>query len=604
MRKARGATKLPWAQSGRQRHARGAARPRAPCAPHAPPASPWPPRRSPARRRSRAVAGSPIAQLRHGARQHLLELRARCPPARTARAAPSSAGPRSGRPEISTSRTTCSGSAEESTIIAFCPPVSAISGTIGPSRAASALVDAARRVGRAGEGDAGDARIGDQRRADTRPVARQQMQHVAPARRPHAAAHGRAPRSAASARPAWRCTALPAASAAATWPVKIASGKFQGEMQANTPRPCSAIWLRSPVGPGSGSGCGEIGARPLRRSSGRNRPPRAPRPAHRGWSCRPRARRAPSARARFCSIRSAARSRQAGALGRRRAVPVGGRAQRARCSAASTSSVPASITWPTMRRRSAGLVIGLRRAARAPRPPISGAAVQRSDAAAPSPARSGASSLRSVRSMPRGIAPPAPNRSAGSGMRGCGLIDMLAHARHRIGDQLVDRRRLVDDAVDERGVGAVLQQPPHQIGQQILVAADRRIDARGACPACPAPTTSLVERLAHAVQALELEVAAVARHLQHGRERVGVVGRELRIEGARGSASSLLRAGEIGDIGRGLAREHGIARQAALLAPLDLAVPIGALDQPHHQPPLVPRAPCRRSQSISGRQRF
>ena len=39
-------------------------------------------------------------------------------------------------------------------------------------------------------------------------------------------------------------TALPAASAAATWPVKIASGKFHGEMQANTPRPLSVSVLR------------------------------------------------------------------------------------------------------------------------------------------------------------------------------------------------------------------------------------------------------------------------------------------------------------------------------------------------------------------------
>ena len=46
-------------------------------------------------------------------------------------------------------------------------------------------------------------------------------------------------------------TALPAPSAAATWPVKIASGKFHGLMQANTPRPCSAISLSSPAGPGS-----------------------------------------------------------------------------------------------------------------------------------------------------------------------------------------------------------------------------------------------------------------------------------------------------------------------------------------------------------------
>ncbi len=33
-------------------------------------------------------------------------------------------------------------------------------------------------------------------------------------------------------------------------PVKIASGKFQGLMHTNTPRPCSESMLRSPVGPG------------------------------------------------------------------------------------------------------------------------------------------------------------------------------------------------------------------------------------------------------------------------------------------------------------------------------------------------------------------
>ena len=62
---------------------------------------------------------------------------ARCRPARTARAAPSSVGRPSGT-TTSTSATTCSGSAEESTSMAFWPPVSAISGTIGPSLAASA----------------------------------------------------------------------------------------------------------------------------------------------------------------------------------------------------------------------------------------------------------------------------------------------------------------------------------------------------------------------------------------------------------------------------------------------------------------------------------
>jgi hypothetical protein len=49
-------------------------------------------------------------------------------------------------------------------------------------------------------------------------------------------------------------TALPAASAAATWPVKIASGKFHGDMHANTPRPRSASVFDSPVGDGNANG--------------------------------------------------------------------------------------------------------------------------------------------------------------------------------------------------------------------------------------------------------------------------------------------------------------------------------------------------------------
>ena len=52
--------------------------------------------------------------------------------------------------------------------------------------------------------------------------------------------------------------ALPAASAAATGPMKIASGKFHGEMQANTPRPCRRSWLSSPVGPGSAVALDEL----------------------------------------------------------------------------------------------------------------------------------------------------------------------------------------------------------------------------------------------------------------------------------------------------------------------------------------------------------
>ena len=49
----------------------------------------------------------------------------------------------------------------------------------------------------------------------------------------------------------------------------------------------------------------------------------------------------------------------------------------------------------------------------------------------------------------------------------------------RIGDDVGDRRFVIGEAIDEGGVGAVFEQPAHQVGQQILVAADRRIDAAG-----------------------------------------------------------------------------------------------------------------------------
>ena len=45
-------------------------------------------------------------------------------------------------------------------------------------------------------------------------------------------------------------TALPAISAAVTWPEKIASGKFHGDIATKTPRPRSRSTLLSPVGPG------------------------------------------------------------------------------------------------------------------------------------------------------------------------------------------------------------------------------------------------------------------------------------------------------------------------------------------------------------------
>ena len=118
------------------------------------------------------------------------------------------------------------------------------------------------------------------------------------------------------------------------------------------------------------------------------------------------------------------------------------------------------------------------------------------------------------------------------------------------------------------------------------MAADRGVDPTGD-PAVVGADQPFVQRLAHAVQALELEVAPVAGELDDAAERLGVVGRELRIE-RLAAGEQAPRAGEIGHVGRELAREHRVVVQALLLGALDLGVPVRALDQAHRD--AAPRA--------------
>src|SRR5689334_6121546 len=97
---------------------------------------------------------------------------------------------------------------------------------------------------------------------------------------------------------------------------------------------------------------------------------------------------------------------------------------------------------------------------------------------------------------------------------------------------------------------------------------------------------TIVEFLTHAVQTLEFEGArGLARQREHIGNRVRVVGRELRKNLRYGCGQQKSCARQIADIGIGLASEHRITRQSALLRALDLAVPIRALDQPDIQPP-------------------
>ena len=155
------------------------------------------------------------------------------------------------------------------------------------------------------------------------------------------------------------------------------------------------------------------------------------------------------------------------------------------------------------------------------------------------------------------------------------------HRRHRVDHHLFDRRLLIQQGVDEGGVGAVLQQAAHKVRQQVLVTADRCVDAQRKIAI--AGRRRAIERLAHAMQALELGVqATLAGHQAHRRQSMGVVGGELAVEVRRGGQQRP-RADQVGDVGRGLGGEDRIAGQAGDLGAFDLAVPVGALDQADHQ---------------------
>ncbi|CCJ91965.1 hypothetical protein BN132_3893 [Cronobacter turicensis 564] len=157
----------------------------------------------------------------------------------------------------------------------------------------------------------------------------------------------------------------------------------------------------------------------------------------------------------------------------------------------------------------------------------------------------------------------------------------------RIGHQIVKRQRIISDTVHKRGVGAVFQQATHQIGQQRFMGTDRRVDAARTVEFAVADFTDhlFVERLAHAVQALEFilsRVVVLARQAVDCRQRMGVVRGELRVNQVR-HRQQFLGAGEVGDVGVNLAGVDRVALKTFHLGALDFAVPVGAFHQTDHQ---------------------
>jgi hypothetical protein len=302
---------------------------------------------------------------------------------------------------------------------------------LGDQRASGAQIrgharcDAPRRLGGAGEGRR--RRCAGPRSGPRRPSGRRRAEVAA---RGHA---GLVQSSAARAAMSGVCsaglasTALPAASAAAIWPVKIASGKFQGLMQTKTPR-ADAL---------SSASC----ARPRRRSSAGNRRPRAVRP-------RRRAGLAGLARERW------RRTRPCGFL-----VEVGGRR---RTSARSAPGRPRGAARRSARRhRPRGLVHLPDRVVR-----VGGV----DDGFLPAPRRRPGSGRARQRVSAKGCArprssgparsPALPGRSPWSSrapaeqvrwQADVGVRDAVAqaHPLERVGGDLSRRDVLVDDLVDE-----------------------------------------------------------------------------------------------------------------------------------------------------------
>ncbi|OIQ81086.1 hypothetical protein GALL_371540 [mine drainage metagenome] len=142
--------------------------------------------------------------------------------------------------------TACSGSADESTTIAFCPPVSAISG-IGRPRESSRSASCAW-ISRATSVE--PVNITPRTRASPTSAAPTRPSPGSSCSAPAGTPASRSSRTAQSAisgvcSAGLASTTLPAASAAAICPVKIASGKFHGLIATTGPSGrCSALWKR------------------------------------------------------------------------------------------------------------------------------------------------------------------------------------------------------------------------------------------------------------------------------------------------------------------------------------------------------------------------
>ena len=148
------------------------------------------------------------------------------------------------------------------------------------------------------------------------------------------------------------------------------------------------------------------------------------------------------------------------------------------------------------------------------------------------------------------------------------------HFFHRIGKQHVFADILIRQLMDETAICAIFQQTPDQIGQQILMPANRRIDAAMIARTLDKP---FKQSFAHAVQALKFEIARLPCPPDNRCDRQRIMRRESRADIF--GCQQIARACQIRHIGRRLAREDRIVGEPTFLCVLNLGIPIRALDQ-------------------------
>ena len=108
----------------------------------------------------------------------------------------------------------------------------------------------------------------------------------------------------------------------------------------------------------------------------------------------------------------------------------------------------------------------------------------------------------------------------GQGDRGMACTADGADEGNRVGEQLLICHMFIGKLVDEAAIGTVFQQTPHQICEQILMAANRRVDA---AMIALIVHEVFVKAVPHAVEALELKIPRLACPFEDGRDRQGVV---------------------------------------------------------------------------------